>query len=89
MELLVLTILLVLVLYLMVKIDRLGGRIKSLNYTLDLVKKKLEVQELPVNDEIRKLLEDRKDVQAVKVARETLGLSLVEGREYVESLKHL
>ena len=34
-----------------------------------------------------KLIKDGKDVKAIKKARETLGLSLLEGKEYIDKLK--
>lgn len=47
----------------------------------------MELTENPINDELRKLIKDGKDIKAVKKARETLGLSLLEGKEYIDKLK--
>ncbi|MED1601925.1 hypothetical protein [Alkalihalophilus marmarensis] len=41
---------------------------------------------MPVDDEIRELLKKGQRVEAVKLARDELGLSLVEGKKYVDGL---
>ncbi|GAB3068597.1 hypothetical protein [Virgibacillus ainsalahensis] len=75
------------VIYLSSKLDKLEGRIKGMQYTLDQLAKQSGISENPINDDLRKLIKDGKDVKAVKKARETLGLSLVEGKEYIDKLK--
>lgn len=49
--------------------------------------KKIDILEHPVNDQLRELLREGKDVEAVKLAREELGFMMVEGKEYVDELK--
>ncbi|WP_246001107.1 hypothetical protein [Oceanobacillus piezotolerans] len=66
---------------------KLEGRIKGRQYNLDQLSKQLELPENPINDELRALIKDGKDVKAVKKARETLGLSLLEGKNYIDKLK--
>ncbi|WP_373893328.1 hypothetical protein [Virgibacillus sp. CBA3643] len=80
-------ILLLVIMYLLHRIDKLEGRIKGMRYRLDQVAKQVDVPEPPINDELRKLIKEGEDVKAVKEAREALGLSLVEGKQYVDALK--
>jgi hypothetical protein len=76
------------IIYLIVKVGKLEGRIKGMGYSLDQVANKIKIAENPIDDDLRNLIKEGKDVQAVKVARETLGLSLVEGKQYVDALKY-
>ncbi|MFD1446135.1 hypothetical protein [Oceanobacillus profundus] len=69
------------------KVNKLEGRIKRMQYTLDQVTKQSRLPENPINDELRKLIKEGEDVKAIKKARETLGLSLIEGKEYIDKLK--
>ncbi len=69
------------------KVDKLEGRIKGMQYTLDQLAKQSGIPENPINNDLRKLIKVGKDVKAVKKARETLGLSLLEGKEYIDKLK--
>ncbi|MBY7144069.1 hypothetical protein KFZ56_13635 [Virgibacillus sp. NKC19-3] len=73
--------------YLLHRIDKLEGRIKGMRYRLDQVAKQVDVPEPPINDELRELIKEGEEVRAVKEAREALGLSLVEGKQYVDALK--
>ncbi|MFD1350838.1 hypothetical protein [Oceanobacillus caeni] len=75
------------VISLFVKLDRLEGRMKAMQYTLDRLVNQSDIPENPINDDLRKLIKEGKDVKAVKKARETLGLSLVEGKQYIDKLK--
>jgi len=68
------------------RLNSLETRVKSLKFTLDQVAKQVEVPEHPINDKLRKLLEEGKNVQAVKEARQVLGLSLLEAKQYVDGL---
>lgn len=67
--------------------NKLEGRIKRMQYTLDQVTKQSGLPENPINDELRKLIKEGEDIKAIKKARETLGLSLIEGKEYIDKLK--
>lgn len=44
------------------------------------------LKEPPVNEGLRQLVQNGKDVEAIKMAREHLGLSLLEAKRYVDSL---
>ena len=69
------------------KVEKLEGRIKRIQFTLDQLTQQSGLPENPINDELRKLIKDGEDVKAIKKARETLGLSLLEGKEYIDKLK--
>lgn len=75
------------IIYLSVKLDKLEGRMKRIQYTLDQLSKQNGLPENPINNELRELIKDGEDVKAVKKARETLGLSLLEGKNYIDKLK--
>src|SRR5690625_7951380 len=75
------------IIYLDFKMIQLQEDLKSVTYKIEQIAKKVQVPENPINDDLRDLLKDGKDVEAVKLARETLGLSLVEGKQYIDSLK--
>lgn len=85
------TILLLLIggflLYLVGKMEKMENDIKGIKSTVDLISKQVGVPEDPVNEELRQLLAEGNDVKAVKRARETLGLSLVEAKKYIDALK--
>ena len=68
------------------KLNTLETQVKSLKFTLDQVANQVEVPEHPINDELRKMLEEGKEVKAVKEARQVLGLSLLEAKQYVDKL---
>ncbi|WP_017549010.1 hypothetical protein [Salinicoccus carnicancri] len=70
------------------RVTRLEQRMKSMQQTLDHLTDQTEIPENPINDELRKLIEEGDDIKAVKKARETLGLSLLEGKEYIDELKN-
>lgn len=78
-------------LYLIIKIDsrinKIDKDIKGIKYTLDQISKQVDVPENPINKELRQLINEANDVKAVKLARETLGLSLLEAKQYVDALK--
>lgn len=75
------------VISLFIKLDRLEGRMKAMQYKLDRLVKQSDIPENPINDDLRQLIKEGKYVKAVKKARETLGLSLVEGKQYIDKLK--
>ena len=68
------------------KLNSLETQIKSLKFTLDQVANQVEVPEHPINDKLRKMLKEGKEVKAIKEARQVLGLSLVEAKQYVDKL---
>lgn len=68
------------------KLNSLEIQVRSLKFTLDQVANQVEVPEHPINDELRKMLKEGKEVKAIKEARQVLGLSLVEAKQYVDKL---
>jgi ribosomal protein L7/L12 len=68
-------------------VGKLEGRIKRMQFTLNQITQQSGLPENPINDELRKLIKEGEDVKAIKKARETLGLSLLEGKEYIDKLK--
>jgi len=79
-------ILLVIVFVLIDKLNKLEKRLNNIKATLDQVANVLEVPEHPINDELRKLLKEGKEIQAIKEVRNVLGLSLIEAKQYVDAL---
>jgi len=75
------------VLYLIMKISSLQEDLKAIKNKLDRIENHMDLPEDPINEDLRTLLKEGKYVQAVKLARETLGLSLLEGKQYVDALK--
>lgn len=80
-------LMLIAIIFLIFRVMTIQEQLKGLTYKIDQIASKVEVPENPINENLRDLLEDGKDVEAVKLARETLGLSLIEGKEYVDALK--
>lgn len=73
--------------YLLSIVIKLSSRVKGLEYKLEQISKQFDVPESPINNELRQLLKEGNDVKAVKKVRETLGLSLVEAKHYIDVLK--
>lgn len=78
---------LVAILYLVLLVIKLEGRLEAMQYKLDHLSKNMDMTEGPIDDELRELIHDGYDVKAIKRARETKGLSLLEGKEYIDALK--
>ncbi|WP_166242704.1 hypothetical protein [Paenibacillus turpanensis] len=74
------------VIYLLLTVIRLESRIKRMSYKLEQVAQKVGVPEAPIDDDLRTLVREGKRIEAVKKAREVLGLSLTEAKQYVDSL---
>ena len=74
-------------LYLVGKMEKMENDIKGIKSTIDLISKQVGVPEDPVHEELQQLLDEGNEVKAVKRARETLGLSLVEAKKYIDALK--
>lgn len=73
--------------YLLFSVIRLNGRNKGLKYTMDQISKQMNVTDNPLNNELRQLLNEGNDIKAVKRTRETLGLSLIEAKQYVDAFR--
>lgn len=75
------------IIYLLFQVIKLQEDVKGIKYTLGRIANQMDLPENPINDELRDLIKEGKNVQAVKLARETLGLSLLEGKQYVDALE--
>ncbi|UHA74690.1 hypothetical protein [Paenibacillus sp. 481] len=77
--------------YLLLAVNKLDDRVKGMQRTLDQISKHSGVPEKAIADELqhelRQLVNEGNYVTAVKKARETLGLSLLEAKKYVDALK--
>ncbi|UAL53600.1 MULTISPECIES: hypothetical protein [Metabacillus] len=69
------------------RIKALENQIKSMKVKIDQLSINGDVQVNPVDDDIRKLLHEGKDVRAVKAVRDALGLSLLDAKQYVDAIK--
>lgn len=83
----IILLLLIGVLYLAVKIDKVEGRMKSMQNTVNRLVEHFDLPESPVNNELRILIKKDEEIKAIKRAREEFGFSLLEGKEYVDRLK--
>ena len=68
------------------KLNSLEARVKSLQFTLERVANQVNVPEHPINEKLQGWLKEGKDIQAVKEAKQVLGLSLLEVKQYVDAL---
>ncbi|HWV24651.1 MAG TPA: hypothetical protein VNZ58_10720 [Thermomicrobiales bacterium] len=78
---------LVVVVWLAVTVIRLNTRVKELGYRLDLMTQQVDIPENPVDDELRELIRNGEDIEAIKRVRERMGLSLLKAKRYVDGLK--
>lgn len=69
------------------KLNKLENRMKNIKITLDQIATVIEVPEHPINNELRKLINEGKEIQAIREVRTVLGLSLLEAKQYVDALK--
>ncbi|MFD4704143.1 hypothetical protein ACFWM3_04660 [Gottfriedia sp. NPDC058432] len=70
------------------KLNKLENRMKNIKITLDQIATVIEVPEHhPINNELRKLINEGKEIQAIREVRTVLGLSLLEAKQYVDTLK--
>ena len=86
-NIMIISLLLVIFIYLLSTISKLNSRVKVLENKLKHLSNQTDVSESPTNNELRQLLNEGNDVKAVKRVRETLGLSLIEAKQYVDGLK--
>ena len=87
MDSLLLTAVLVLgIFYISSYLNKIDTRIKRTEEKLDRIAKHMELPEHEINEEIRQLVKDGDKIKAIKKAREILGLSLLEAKNYVDSL---
>ena len=83
----VIVILALICMYLLSTVMGLNSRVKGLEYRLKQISKHIGLPEMPINNELRQLINEGNDVKAVKKVRETLGFSLIEAKQYVDALK--
>lgn len=69
------------------RIKALENQIKSMKVKIDQLSINGDVQVNPLDDDVRKLLYEGKDVRAVKAVRDALGLSLLGAKQYVDAIK--
>lgn len=87
MDSLLLTAVIVLgIFYISSYLNKIDTRIKRTEEKLDRIAKHMELPEHEINEEIRQLVKDGDKIKAIKKAREILGLSLLEAKNYVDSL---
>ncbi|MFD3450196.1 ribosomal protein L7/L12 [Microbacteriaceae bacterium 4G12] len=71
-------------------ISQLDKRLKRTEDKLDQIARELGVSEQvgneELNEELRQLVREGKKIKAIKKVREVLGLSLVDAKNYVDSL---
>ncbi|AJD92574.1 hypothetical protein JMA_32570 [Jeotgalibacillus malaysiensis] len=74
--------------YLLFTIFRLEQRVKTLDYKVEKLSghQNTDLYE-ELDQELKTLIHQGKDVQAVKRVRETKGYSLLEAKQYVDALK--
>ncbi|WP_459502289.1 hypothetical protein [Bacillus sp. C1] len=67
---------------------RTDARLKRIENRVELITKQMGIKEVEpeINKELRQLVKDGKTVAAVKKTREVFGYSLLEAKEYVDSL---
>lgn len=70
------------------RLKAMEKQLADMRKTMESIKSGEPLKEPPVNAGLRQLLQSGKDVEAVKMAREHLGLSLLEAKKYVDSLNH-
>lgn len=80
---------LVALVYLIVSGIALRQRLHAVERRLQQVTKQLPEApiESPIEDELLLLLKQHQDVQAVKRVREVMGLSLIDAKRYIDTLK--
>ena len=71
MEYILIIISFLIIINLAAKVEKLEGRTKRMQFTLDQIAQQSGLPENPIN-ELRKLIKDGKDVKAIKKARESL-----------------
>ncbi|WP_413527013.1 hypothetical protein [Marinilactibacillus psychrotolerans] len=75
------------VLYLLSALTKLEQQVKKLNYTVSQLAAQSTITNDSLNNELRQLLKADKNVTAMKRVRESLGLSLMEAKQYIDTLK--
>lgn len=66
----------------------LENKVKSLENRLGRIEREVDLPEHPVYKDIRENIRLGKEAQAVKLARQTFGISLIEGKQLVDELRN-
>lgn len=69
------------------KVSAIEARIKAMQVSYDHMSKQDGLPPHPAHDEVLQLIREGKKVSAVKKAREVLGMSLVEAKQYVDTFE--
>ena len=69
------------------KIVTLEKQLKAVKFQLKRIMDGVDIPPHPVDDKVRSLLIQGKEIEAIKEVRIALGLSLVEAKQYVDNLK--
>ena len=80
----IISIALLIIAYLLMKVNRLERKLKELQNPSMLLPKTTDED---IKNDLQKLLKEGQEVKAIKKAREAFGLSLLEGKKYIDSLK--
>lgn len=85
----ILILLFIVIMYVAIKIrlDKVEGDIKVIHNTLNRLVDHFELPESPINNQLRALIQQDEEIKAIKKAREEFGLSLIEGKQYIDRLK--
>lgn len=86
MESIIIGVVLIGVLTILSSIHTLQDNVSRMNSTLNKIAKQVGVPGPDIDNELRELVAEGKKVQAIKKVRMVLGLSLIEAKEYVDSL---
>lgn len=76
---------LIVIVYLLFRVISLENRVKQLQSKMKLLTK--QPVESAVDDDLRDSIKEGNEIKAIKEARVALGLSLIEGKEYIDRLK--
>jgi len=69
------------------KVSRVDARLSKMQKQLDQLMKASGIPEPVVNEQLRDLIRQGKKIEAVKLARQSFGYSLVEGKHYIDVLE--
>ena len=89
MELAIIILLIFIIMYLTIQLIKTQSKLKALESNTKIMNKKETFQHTdhPVHQQLLLLIDQQQDIKAVKLARETFGFSLLEGKRYVDWLK--
>lgn len=87
MEILTYSFVLIIVFYLFLRIDMMEKRVKQMHNLLERMEEAADLPEDPLHDELRRMIKQGEEIKAIKLARNKLGLSLIEGKHYIDKLK--